>query len=119
MREAKLWTLHMISGVLLVFLLGAHMAVMHLDDLLRLGGGDPLAWGEVLQRAQSVGYLITYLLLLTVGLYHGLYGLRSMLLEIPMSLRTQGVLTRIIVIGGLLLWGYGVLTAWVAFARGA
>lgn len=115
MKEARLWTLHMFSGVFLVFLLGAHMAVMHLDDILRLGGGDPLAWGEVLQRAQSVGYLITYLLLLTFGLYHGLYGLRSMLLEIPMSAQVQRALTWIIGVGGVLLWVYGVLTAWIAF----
>lgn len=85
MREAHYWLLSLIAAACLVVLLGLHLFLMHLNTLaayLGLALQDPLEYTAVMARGKSLGWVAGYLALLGLALYHGLYGLRSILSEI-------------------------------------
>lgn len=116
MRDRTLWTWHIGAGVVILVLLGLHMAIMHLDATLGIfgtPGAEPVEWESVVLRAQSLLFTVTYVLLLGAALYHGLYGLRNILLE----LNPGATLRRTINVGlslvGLALFGFG---TWAALA---
>lgn len=80
----KYWLVNALCGVVVLFLLGGHMAGMHLDDLLALVFGsstEPLEWAEVNDRGQSPFFTVSYVFLLGTALFHGLYGLHTILTE--------------------------------------
>ena len=85
MRETKYWTLSVACALVVLVLLGLHMAIMHLPGLLeRMFGlrGSPLAWQSLLDRGRDVFFTWTYVLALAAGLFHGLYGVHNALTEV-------------------------------------
>jgi len=85
MRDRTLWTWHIGAGVVILVLLGLHMAIMHLDQTLGIfgtAGAEPVEWESVAARAGSIFFTVTYVLLLGAALYHGFYGLRNILMEL-------------------------------------
>ena len=110
MRESRFWGLHMLSAVVILVLLGLHMAVMHLAGILALvnpAWGDPLAWDHVLVRARSDFFTGSYLFLLAAALFHGLYGLRTMLSELTQNPAIRKAITVSFLAGGAVLFGLG------------
>ena len=78
MRETKYWTWHMAAGVVILFLLGLHMLIMHLGGITHLyapHAGEAVSKANSLFRDGQLSFTVTYILLLGVALYHGLYGL--------------------------------------------
>jgi len=116
MRDRSLWTWHVAAGLVILVLLGLHMAIMHLDQTLGLfgtPGAEPIEWESVAARAGSAFFTVTYVLLLGAALYHGLYGLRNILLEL-----NPGATLRRAVNVGLTALGLGlfVFGTWAALA---
>ncbi len=114
MRDRTLWTWHIAAGVVILVLLGLHMAIMHLNDTLGLfgvAGATPVEWASVAERMRSVFFTVSYVALLGAALYHGLYGFRNILFELDPG---RG-LRRAIDVGlsaiGLALFAFG---SWVA-----
>ncbi len=104
MRESRFWLLHMASAIVLLVFLGLHMGIMHLDGtlaMIREAWVEPLAWQSVLTRAKSTFFTVTYILLLAAALFHGLYGLRTVVLELGVSAAARRFTT-------VLLWSAGV-----------
>ena len=96
MRETLYWLLNIICAVVILFFLGLHMGIMHLDGLLAAvfnTPSNPLAWNNMLGRAQSSFFTVSYTLLLAAALFHGLYGLRTMLLEYWSHPRAHKIVT--------------------------
>lgn len=115
MRQQRLWTWHIATGVLILILLGLHMAVMHLDSLLGIfnpAGGHPIDWANVIARGQSLFFTVTYVLLLGAALFHGLYGLRNILFELNPTPPLQRSLTWFLLLVGLGLFVFGTWAAW-------
>ncbi len=118
MRETKLWTWHMAAGVLILILLGLHMTTMHLGGITGLFVAHPAE--EPVARANSeardANFTVTmgYLLLLGAGLYHGLYGLRTMLLELTLKPALEKTVSYVLLIVGLGLFGLGTWAALTA-----
>ena len=52
MRETKYWTWHMAAGVVILFLLGLHMTIMHVDGIAHLFAA--FWWGSDLESEQFV-----------------------------------------------------------------
>jgi succinate dehydrogenase / fumarate reductase membrane anchor subunit len=75
MSETKLKLIQYITGIGLFFFVGVHLIVSH------LGSGDAAEWESVSGRAESAGWLALYLLLILFGLYHGIHGLRTVVIE--------------------------------------
>lgn len=121
-RDHKLWTWHLVAGILILFLLGLHMAVMHLDALLGLfnpAGGHPIDWPNVAARGQSLFFAISYILLLAAALFHGFYGLRNILFELGPSAAMKTTLSWALILIGLGLFIIGGWAAWWTFQTAA
>ena len=116
MRDQKLWTWHVAAGILVVVLLGLHMVIMHMSRTVGIGnpaGGHPVDWGNVLARAKSVFFTITYILLLGAALFHGLYGFRNIVCEVGPPPGLKKTINALLLVGGLGLFGLG---TWAAIA---
>jgi len=110
MRESRLWGLHLTSAVVLLVLLGLHLVVMHLDGTLALidpAWGKPLAWDSVLARARSAFFTATYVLMLAAALFHGFYGLRTMITELTGNEYWRRVTSISVWTVGVALFGLG------------
>jgi len=119
MRDQRLWTWHVLAGVVIFVLLGLHMAVMHLDTILgwfNPAGVKPIAWESVLIRAKQGFFMVSYIVLLGAALFHGLYGLRNILFELGPGAGLKKGLNLILAVFGVALFVYG---AWAAWAAGA
>jgi succinate dehydrogenase / fumarate reductase membrane anchor subunit len=114
LRDRTLWTWHIIAGAVIVPLLVLHMVVMHLDSTLGWGnpaGGHAIDWANVVARGQTLFYPVTYVLLLVAALYHGLYGLRNILLELAPPAWLARTIGWVLLLVGL---GLGALGLWAA-----
>lgn len=116
MNGAKFWTWHMAAGVVLFFVLGLHMAIMHLGGLVHwfapFGNlSDSIRNSQF--RDGMVFFTTGYIALLGIGLFHGLYGLRTMLFELTLRPVTEKAITIALLIVGLGLFGLG---TWAAIA---
>lgn len=85
MRHSRLWTWHVLAGLVILVLLGLHMGIMHLDDLLHWFNADPekgaIHWDNVAARAKMGFFMVSYIVLLGAALFHGLYGLNTIIGE--------------------------------------
>ena len=119
MRETKYWTWHMAAGVVILFLLGLHMLIMHLGGTTHLfapDGGEAISKVNSLFRDGKLFFTVTYVLLLGVALYHGLYGLRTILFELTLKPAAEKAITLLFLVVGVGLFGFG---AWAAIAAHA
>ena len=118
MRESTSWYLFLFAGLIIFVLLGLHMAIMHLDELLlALGTGysDVLTFSSVLARSKQTFFMISYIILLGAALYHGLYGLRTILLELNFTRRLQQFVTAVLLVAGVGLFVLGTYVAMAAY----
>jgi succinate dehydrogenase / fumarate reductase membrane anchor subunit len=118
MRESKLWFWHILSAVIILVLLGVHMGTMHLGAILGaigIGSADPVKSAEVFHRSQQLIFMVTYIVLLGAALFHGLYGLRSMLLELSLSRALEKAIGGLCAVAGFVLFIYGSYVAVLVF----
>ena len=111
-KDTKMWTWHVLAGLIILILLGTHMVTMHLNELLPIAwlnpeGGSPIDWANVAARAQQITMVVVYILLLGTALYHGLYGLRNILMELNLSQGTQGFINGAIIFIGVVFFIFG------------
>ena len=85
MRHSRLWTWHILAGLVILVLLGLHMIIMHLEFIpaggLNPAGGEAIDWANVAARAKMAFFMVTYVILLGAALFHGLYGLNTIVAE--------------------------------------
>lgn len=119
MREAHFWLLQLVTGVVLIALLGLHMIAIHLETILGffgLGAGEALAYASVMERAASSSWTWFYIIFLALALYHGLYGLRTIILELSLS-RTAGTVVTVLLLAiGIIAFSFGTYVTWQAYA---
>ena len=114
MRETKYWTWHMAAGVVILFLLGLHMLIMHMVGTAHWFapyGAEADSMQNSLFRDAKLFFTITYVFLLGIALYHGLYGLRTMLFELTLKPAIEKTITVVLVVVGM---GLFVLGTWAA-----
>ena len=114
MRETKYWTWHMAAGVVIFFLLGLHMLIMHTGGItgwFSPNDGVSVSRENSLARDGMPFFTVTYILLLGVALYHGLYGLRTILFELTLKPALEKAISVILLIVGLGLFGLGTWAA--------
>ena len=116
MSGTKYWTWHMTAGVVILFLLGLHMLIMHTGAFSASFAPNP---GEAVSELNSqfrdshMFFTVTYILLLALALYHGLYGLRTILFELTLPSGLEKAVTAVLVVVGVGLFGLG---TWAAIA---
>ena len=116
MRETRLWSLHILVIPVIAVLLGMHFAVMHYAPVFYDMSVDKAReFGNMIERGKSVAQFIIYILLLIAGLYHGLYGLRGILRELPLTPTLIKVVDIGILVFGLLIFALGTYVTWWTF----
>jgi succinate dehydrogenase / fumarate reductase membrane anchor subunit len=117
MRDQRLWTWHVLAGLVILVFLGLHMAIMHLDVLLGIfnpGDPHPIAWANVVARAKTGFFTFSYIVLLGAALFHGLYGFRNILFELGPGPGMKRAANLVLTAGGLGLFVFGAWAAWAA-----
>ncbi len=114
MRETKLWTWHMAAGVVIFFLLGLHMLIMHMGSITQMfapHGGEAISKENSLFRDGRLFFTAAYIFLLGAALYHGLYGLRTILFELTLKPAAEKTISYVLLVVGLGLFGLGTWAA--------
>jgi len=109
MRESHLKILQYITAIGIFFLVGLHLIISHLSS------GEPTDWTSVAQRAASASWLAAYILILIFGIYHGLHGVRGLILELSLPNRAVKIMNWSIVLIGIAVFGYAVYIPIQAF----
>lgn len=101
------YVLHLIAGVVIAGLLGIHMVSLHLDAIIGTERAKLVSWTFMMERASQSLWAGIYVALLAFGLYHALYGLRNIILEVVDSAKIGRIVTwSFIAIGTVgFLWG--------------
>lgn len=120
-KEIGAWTWHIITAIVILVLLGLHMVIMHLDDLLGwfTTTGAAIDWPNVLARSKDLFFVILYTLLLAAALYHGLYGLRTICFEVTQKPGAQRLISILFWIAGIGLFGLGTYATLITYSTGA
>jgi succinate dehydrogenase hydrophobic anchor subunit len=118
MRETAYWTWFIIAAIVILIFAGLHMTVMHLSMLgvFNPDGGAVTDWGNVAFRSQNQFLAFSYIILLGAALYHGFYGLRTIVFELGPKKSFQDGFTVLLWIVGLILFGIGTYSAIAAKA---
>jgi succinate dehydrogenase hydrophobic anchor subunit len=118
MRETAYWTWFIVAALVILVVAGLHMVVMHLPmfGVFNPEGGAVTDWGNVAFRSQNQFLAFTYIILLGAVLYHGFYGLRTIVFELGPKKSFQDGFTVILWIVGLVLFGIGTYAAIAAKA---
>ena len=101
MKGTAYWTLFMIAAIVILVLASLHMAIMHFSVFGAYNPGG-----------------VAYKILLAAALYHGLYGLRTIIFELGPKKSFQAVFTVLLWILGLILFGIGAYTDLIAKSVG-
>jgi succinate dehydrogenase / fumarate reductase membrane anchor subunit len=106
--------MHIVAGALLIVFLGIHTVIMHYDTVmgyLGLSSAEALDFNNsVLPRMKSLAHTVIYLILLVIGLYHGLYGVRSMIYELAIPTGAKKAAGILLLLVGLAVGAWGVYT---------
>jgi succinate dehydrogenase hydrophobic anchor subunit len=122
MRETAYWIWFLIAGLVIFVLGGLHMAVVHLSGIVGIfnpAGAEAVAWENVAFRSHSAFFMTAYILLLAAVLYHGFYGLRTIVFELGIGKACQRSLTVALWIVGVVLFIVGAYAAIAAKTLGA
>jgi succinate dehydrogenase hydrophobic anchor subunit len=116
MRETRFWSLHLLAIPFIIVLLGLHFAVMHYAPVFYGTSVEKAReFGAMIERGKSAVQLVLYILLLAAGLYHGLYGLRGIIRELPLTPSLAKTVDVGIVLLGLFIFAFGAYVTWWTF----
>lgn len=95
------WLAQVVSGVLLLFLLGAHLIAQHF--IVKGGLRD---YAQVMSYLGNPAVLAIECAFVVVLIWHAMLGLRAVLLDFGFGPRGQAVVTRVVVAVGLVTAAY-------------
>ncbi|MBI5824090.1 MAG: hypothetical protein HZB18_08695 [Chloroflexi bacterium] len=117
MRETRLWSLHLLVIPIIAILLGAHFALMHYAPIFYgVSVEEARNFETMIERGKSVAQLVLYILLLAAGLYHGLYGMRGILRELPLTPALAKLVDWGILSFGIFIFALGAYVTWWTFS---
>ncbi len=120
MRTTYLRLLQLVTAVLIAVFLGIHMVRMHLDATLGFFGveaTESTSWASMIDRASRGAWVGLYIALLAVDLYHALFGLRDIILEVTPSVKTERIVTWVIIVLGIIFFIGGTYVPVALFTR--
>lgn len=102
--QVSSWLLQRISGAVLTFLLLFHFYLMHYTS------EQTINFEFVKQRLMRPEWKLFYVSFLIFGLYHGLNGLRSILIDFDPFVKKEKAISFLLFIIGLIALGFGIHT---------
>jgi succinate dehydrogenase / fumarate reductase membrane anchor subunit len=106
-RATTTWLWQVVTGVLLLFLLGLHVIANHF-----IVKGGLRTFADVLAYLRNPVFLVLEALFLIVVASHAMLGIRAILLDLGISDRMERWLSRALTIVGVLTVGYGLWLTW-------
>ncbi len=106
------WLLQRVTAVGLIILLPIHIVVGHLFNISEVEKGilsGLVVFSDVAERLETPTYWVIDLLLLTFALYHGLNGVRNVLLDYGLRGTGERVVTAGLSLIGVAAFAFGVL----------
>jgi succinate dehydrogenase hydrophobic anchor subunit len=106
------WFAQRVSALGLLLLLPAHIVVAHLFNIAEVEEGalpGLVVFSDVVQRLEQPVYWMIDLLLLGFALFHGLNGVRNVLLDYGMRRAGGKVTTGALSVLGIAAFAYGVI----------
>jgi succinate dehydrogenase hydrophobic anchor subunit len=119
MKHSRLWTLHLLCGLVLLFVMALHMGTFHLERILGWYGLSPLSYESVMARGKQLAYLFIYLPGLAAALFHGFYGLNRIASELGMGERAEKAVSTLLIISGFALFVFGAYVTVRTFVLGS
>jgi succinate dehydrogenase hydrophobic anchor subunit len=117
MRETRLWSLHILVLPIIAVLLGMHFAVMHYAPVFYgMSVDEAREFGTMIERGKSITQLVLYILLLAAGLYHGMYGVRGIIRELPLTPTLAKIVDIGIIAFGLFIFALGTYVTWWTYS---
>ncbi len=117
MRETRLWSLHLLVIPIIFVLLGLHFAVMHYAPVFYgMSVEKAREFSTMIERGRSTAQLVLYILLLAAGLYHGLYGMRGIIRELPLTPMLAKIVDVGILLFGISIFALGTYVTWWTFS---
>ncbi len=101
-----LWLLQMVTGVLILVLLGIPLIITHLPVVLNFFGVDAtelVPSGLAANRTNPGIWVSLSGFLAAIILYHALSGLRNTVLELVPSVKKASIITWVIIVSGIIL----------------
>ena len=121
MRETRFWTWHMIAGLIILILLGAHMIYSHIGNstsfMVADKGSDAISKDNSQARDAKPFFPYFLVSMLAVALYHGLYGLNNILCELCTDSKGQKAIGVMLFILGVGLFCLGTFAAFKAHSN--
>jgi len=115
MRESTLWSWFLVAGAVIFVLLGIHVVTLHLPQIASgRSYSEALSFRSVVERSRSAFFTTIYIVLLAALLYHGLYGLRAILIELFTSPSAGRAISWGLLLLGLAMIAYGTYTTILA-----
>ena len=108
-----LWLLKILTGALLVILLGIHLVVNHFA-----AEGGLLTYADVVAYYQNPIIPIMEICFLAIVVSHSLFGLRGILLDLKPSRSVLKVVDVVFVLGGISIVAYGIWLVTVIVSKG-
>jgi succinate dehydrogenase hydrophobic anchor subunit len=105
MKESTLWFMFLMAGILILVTLTIHMGVMHLDAILGLD--NVLSYESTVARGRDIFFAAVYTVLLGAALYHGLYGVRTIISELFSSRGLDKFVSWAFLLFGVFVFVYG------------
>jgi len=118
MRETIWWFLFMIAGLILFVVLGVHVVGIHMSALFGVSYEQTLSFAHVSARSSQLIFLIFYLVFLIAALYHGTYGIRSILLEFKWSIGKEKAITWVLALISIIFLAIGTWAAVASYIQG-
>jgi succinate dehydrogenase hydrophobic anchor subunit len=106
MLKTRLHLLFLLAGIGTGVFLGIHMVVQHLNNVLATGDTNPTSWASMMGRAVESSWVVIYILMLVFVIYHALYGLRGIILELTTSDKAVKVINWCFIIGGIAVFAW-------------
>ncbi|UCG71574.1 MAG: hypothetical protein JSV45_09915 [Chromatiales bacterium] len=116
LRGTRYWAANLVAALIVLVLLGLHLGMFHLDGLLRQitsAWSRPMTWNRVVERGESGWFTASYVLLLGMALFHGLYGVHTILTERWCSPRASARIATGCWLVGIALFAVGTATVLV------
>ncbi|MBP6788362.1 MAG: hypothetical protein KA170_12285 [Candidatus Promineofilum sp.] len=107
-RSGSLWLVQAFSGLLLVFILGAHMIAHHF-----IVEGGLRNYQQVLEYVANPVVFIIEVLFVILAVIHALLGVRAIVIDLRPSAAAVRVVNWVLLVVGAVTIGYGL---WLALA---
>lgn len=102
-----LWFLQRLSAALIVLILSLHLYQIHYAEL-----GKPILFAGVVLRLKNILLLAVDSSLLLLGLFHGLNGLRAVLLDYSVLAKYEHQISWGLTSVGLIFFSWGMRGLW-------